>query len=270
MYEHGYHSNTLNTIRSALSFFASKSLNIGEDPTISQLFRSFYKTRPIQAKHITFWPVEKVLNLLSQWHPPATLSMKQLTLKTVALLALSSSDRGQTLHAINIEQTDIADNTVMFIINSRLKTTRRVLKPKIVKCVNTDSPTFNVCDYILYYMNKTLGYRVAEVAKGRPKPTQLFLSWATKRPVTKQTVARWLKYVLRLAGIQQYAAHSYRGAGLSHAFAKGVTIDQIVQAGDWTNATTFNRFYNRPPSSSNVPLTILNQEVRTFSLAVRF
>ena len=162
----------------------------------------------------------ETVELFSPLHPPASLTMKQLTLKTVALLALSSSDRGQTLHAINVEQTDITSDSVVFIINSRLKTTRRIIKPKLVTCVVTDSPTFNVCDYIIHYMNKTLAYRAAEFTKGGVKPTQLFLSWATKRPVTKQTIARWLKLVLRLAGIQQYSAHSYWGAGLSNAFAR--------------------------------------------------
>lgn len=262
MYNIGLKSNTLNTIRSALNFFTSKNLSIGTDPYITQLFRSFYKTRPMHSKYVTFWPVDKLLSFLSEWHPASSLSMKQLTLKTVALLALSSSDRGQTLHSINVEHTDIVDDSVAFVINTKLKTSRRTIKNKIVKCVSTNIPALNVGDYVLYYMTKTLTYRAAEVAKGEPKPTQLFLSWATKRQVSKQTIARWLKLVLRLAGIEDYAAHSYRGAGLSNAFAKGVTIGQIVRAGDWTNVNTFKRFYNKPCDASNVGRIILEQEVR--------
>jgi site-specific recombinase XerD len=262
MYKQGYNSNTLNTMRSALNFFSSKHLSIGDNPYITQLFQAFYKTRPIQSKYLTFWPVGQLLTFLAEWHPASSLSLKQLTLKTLALLALSSSDRGQTLHSINIENTDIVDNTVVFVVNTKLKTTRRVIKNKVIKCIATDTPPINVCDYVLYYLNKTLAYRVAEVAKGNPKPTKLFLSWATKRPVTKQSIARWLKYVLTLAGIHNYSSHSYRGAGLSHAFAKGVTIDQIIKAGDWTTAQTFQRFYNKPSDSSTVGRIILSQGKR--------
>lgn len=259
MYSQGYNSNTLNTMRSALNFFTSKSLSIGDNPYITQLFQSFYKTRPIQSKYLTFWPVDQLLNFLADWHPASSLSLKQLTLKTLALLALSSSDRGQTLHSINIENTDITDNTVVFVITTKLKTTRKVIKNKVIKCIATDTPSLNVCDYVLYYLNKTLAFRAAEVAKGKRKPTELFLSWATKKPVSKQSIARWLKQVLILAGIDNYGAHSYRGAGLSDAFSKGVTIDEIVRAGDWSNAQTFQRFYNKPSNSSNVGRIILRR-----------
>ena len=86
----------------------------------------------------------------------------------------------------------------------------------------------------------------------------LFLAWVTKRPVAKQSLARCLKHVLVLAGIDNYASHSYRGPGLSNAFAKGVTHSQIVLAGDWTNAQTSHRFYNKPSDSSSVGRIILD------------
>ena len=76
---------------------------------------------------------------LSTWHPALFLSMKHLTLKVVALLALSSSDRGQTLHSTNIEHTEIQNEAIIFIIKTRLKTMCRVLKPKVVRCIMTVS-----------------------------------------------------------------------------------------------------------------------------------
>ena len=107
-------------------------------------------------------------------------------------------------------------------------------------------PALNVCDYTLAYMNRTLAFRAAAVAADSEKPTQLFLSWITKCPVTKQTIARWLKFVLKLSGISQYRVHSYRGAGLSKAFAKGASIEDILKAGNWTTVKTFKRFYSKP------------------------
>ena len=141
---------------------------------------------------------------------------------------------------------------VVFVVDTKLKTTKRVLKPKLVKCVNSSSPSLNVCDYILAYLNKTIAFRSAAVAAGNPKPTQLFLSWITKKPVSKATIACWLKSVLHLAGIYNFGAHSYRGARLSKAFRKGLSIESIIKAGDWTNANTFHRFYNKPTTSSPV------------------
>ena len=89
---------------------------------------------------------------------------------------------------------------------------------------------------------------------------KLFLSWATKKPVTRQSIARWLVHVLQLAGIDTatFKAHSYRGAGLSHAFQKGASIKQIVEAGNWANDSTFRMFYNAPSYDSAIGKIILN------------
>ena len=131
---------------------------------------------------------------------------------------------------MNIENTVIEDDAITFVIFDRLKNSKKVIKPKEVKCVTTSNPSLNVADYVTAYLNKTLMLRIKEVNKGKPKPTQLFLSWATEKPVSKQTLSRWLKTVLGLASIdtKQFSAHSYRGAGLSTALAKGVPIEKII------------------------------------------
>ena len=74
----------------------------------------------------------------------------------------------------------------------------------------------------------------------------LFLSWATKKPVTKVSLAMWLKTVLLLSGINTkvFSSHSYRGDSLSSTHNKGVSPNDFLKAGDWTNADTFlNRYY---------------------------
>lgn len=263
LFSTGASSSSLNIARSALSLFLNYDLCLKENSTILRLFQYFYKERPTRPKYLTYWPVKDLLNYLSELHPPSILTLKQLTLKTLALVALSSSDRGQTIHAMNIEHTAMSEDGIQFIITNRLKHTRRVQKPKIIKCIVSDIPSLNVCDYVTYYMNKTFNIRAQHVAEGREKPTQLFLSWATKKPVTKQTLSRWLKLSLKDAGIdtQQFGGHSYRGAGLSHAVNKGASISQVVTAGCWTNTETFKRYYFAPENDSVVGKIIINSLV---------
>ena len=216
----------------------------------------------MKPKYLTFWPVTKVLSFLEKWHPISSLSLKQLTLKTLALLALSSSDRGQTLHLLNIEHTALLDDEIHFVIFNRLKhTSRTTPRPKVVKCPITTNASLNVSDYVVAYMNRTLALRALQVNRGLEKPTQLFLSWATKKPVTKTTIARWLKNILSLAGINSeiYSGHSFRGAGLSDAYSKGVSVEKIVQHGSWTNVRTFKTFYSAPSEDSSVGRIILDQ-----------
>jgi len=110
-------------------------------------------------------------------------------------------------------------------------------------------------------MKRTEPIRKKHETEGRSRPTQLFLSWQTKKPVTTQTLSRWLKCSLGQAGIDtaQFSAHSIRGAGLSSAYNHGANIHQIVQAGSWTNTSTFLKHYLAPESDSPVGKIILRQ-----------
>lgn len=261
MFKSGASTSSINIARSALSLFLTYVFDVKNDITILRLFQCFYKLRPQKAKHFTFWPVQTVLDHLSSLHPASSLTLKQLTLKTLALIALTSCDRGQTIHLMDIEKTTISNSGINFVIFEQLKHTRRVSKPKVIQCLCTDTPSLNVCDYVTNYMNRTLAIRSSHVSQGREKPTQLFLSWATKRPVTRQTLARWLKTTLRDAGIDtsEFTGHSYRGAGLSNAYNHGANIKQIITAGCWSNVDTFKRFYLAPDYDSEIGKIILGQ-----------
>lgn len=113
-------------------------------------------------------------------------------------------------------------------------------------------------------MKLTDKFRKEAIDQGYDKPNQLFLSYVTKKPVSKQTISRWLKEVLKIANINTgiYSAHSFRGASLSHALNKGAKMEDIIRHGDWTNARTFKTYYNKPleenPSTSTVQNLILN------------
>lgn len=218
---------------------------------VKRLFKNFYQTRPIRPKYLTYWPVEQLLDFLKKWHPLENLSLKQLTLKTVALLALTSSDRGQTIHLTKMSNFVENGQELHFVITDKLKTTRRVLRPKIINVVNSNQEELNVANYIKYYINFTKELRSGD---------QLFISWKNYKPVTRSTIARWLKTVLKLAGIDdsKYSAHSFRGASVSDAYFKGCSIDKIINAGNWKNVSTFNNHYCAPSDNSAIGRIILN------------
>ena len=152
----------------------------------------------------------------------------------MALIALTSSDRGQTIHFMNIENIVQNEDSIDFIILDRLKTTKKIHKPKVIKCISSDIDGLNVKNYVSAYMERTLPLSLEMVEQNHVKPTQLFLSWATKQPVTRPTLTRWLKTCLKMAGINtdQFSGHSFRGAGLSCAYNNGASLSQIVSHGD--------------------------------------
>ena len=99
---------TLKNYRSAIAFYWRS--NVGyelsdQDPVLLDLFHSFKRERPLPTRHIVQWDIAVVLEFLksglfAQW---SALSDKELTLKTVFLLALPTGKRRNELHALTQE-----------------------------------------------------------------------------------------------------------------------------------------------------------------------
>ena len=110
-------------------------------------------------KYTVYLPVYKVLRILKRWHPVDLLSLKQLTIKTLFSISITTTGRGQTLHLMNIKNVRISDFSISCIKTNKQKITKRVLKPKIVKCVKSSDPALDVCAYVKSYMLETSKFR---------------------------------------------------------------------------------------------------------------
>ena len=252
LFKDNFSYSSLNSARAALSFFLSHKLDIGSDVYISRLFRYFFKARPSQPRYLVSWDVSKLLLFLKSWHPPAELSLRLLTLKTVTLVAVTSSDRAQTLNSIDIEHSSLTEDAILFPIFTLLKGSKRNRPIRVVKCHKFSDPSLNVADYVAAYLNRTLQFRLRAVSLGLPKPRSLFLSYHTGKPVRTSTLSRYILTTMQLAGIdtQVFKAHSARGIFPSLMKRKGASASTIMQQGDWRNCSTFERFYSRESEDS--------------------
>ena len=163
------------------------------------------------------------------------------------LIALSSSDRAQTIQKMRVDRCVCTARGVEFPIFERLKTSCHLRRPRVVICPRWSDPALDVEKCILDYMARTLTLRCKVVRQNKPKPTQLFISHMTGLPVARNTIARWLTNVMDLAGIDTtyFKAHSTRGASTSKAKSRGANPQQIINQGDWKNVTTFEKHYER-------------------------
>ena len=222
-------------------------MNIGEDARIKRLFRFFWRRRPVFPRYLVTWDIRKVLKFLSTWHPIASLSFKQLTLKTLMLVAITSSDRAQTIESIDIEFSEINDEGIFFPIYSLLKGSKRNKPVRVVKCIRFDEPALDVSHYVVAYLQRSFKYRAIAVNRGLPKPRNLFLSYATGKPLRRATIAKYLLEVLELSGIDSscFKAHTTRGSLPSVLSSRGSPPDKILAQGDWKRLGTFKRFYER-------------------------
>ena len=98
----------------------------------------------------------------------------------------------------------------------------------------SEDPQLCVVTFIQEYVKHTSVLR-----KGS---TQLLLSYfKPHEPVSAETIGRWLKAVLKNAGVdtKQFGAHNTRSVSVSAAKALNVPIKTILDTAGWTNAQTF-------------------------------
>ena len=142
-----------------------------------------------------------MLSYLRGWYPHSSLSLKQLTLKTCMLVALSSSDRAQTIQSMRRDTCVFTGRGVEFPIFSRLKTSRHLRRPKVVVCPKSSDPAINVELCVTDYMARSWVLRMTAARQKKSKSSQLFVSHRSGLPVARNTISRWLTEVMSQAGI---------------------------------------------------------------------
>ena len=81
---------------------------VGENATIIRFLKGVYNIRPPKPNYVKTWDVSKVLLFLQKLSPAKFISLKELTLKLVMLITLSSACRVQSLHllsTVNIQKS---------------------------------------------------------------------------------------------------------------------------------------------------------------------
>ena len=151
------------------------------------------------------------------------------------LVTLLSGQRCQTVHALTLSCMKQTNNHIIFELNTPLKTSRPL---SFKSC--PDEKLLCVVTCLKQYLQKT-----NQVRDGNDK---LWLSfYKPHKPVTKDTIARWIKTVLGKAGIDtsSYTAHSTRAASTSAVSSANLPIDIIMKVAGWSSENTFQKFYNK-------------------------
>ena len=220
---------------------------MGEHPIIARLLKGMFHIRPPEPRYSFTWDGNVLLTFLESWFPLSVLELKQLTLKTAALVALVSAQRSQTLSALSIDFMNSTATGTQFVVNSLLKSSRPG-KSSLMVSLPAFPENEKLCAHstLLYYVARTASIRQSL------NSSQVFVSYGKPyKVVSSATLARWLKVVLSLAGIDTsiFKGHSFRGASTSKAVSLGVPLDVILKAADWKYAGTLAKFYQRETSS---------------------
>lgn len=227
---------SVNNFRSAISAGHSQldGKPIGMHPVVCKLLKGIRVTIPPKPKYSSLWDVSKVLDLFNKWPHNDKLTRKQLSSKLAMLLCLSACRRSSDAKALDLAGRVFTPQGVSFNITSRTKTMSR--------CVDyhafPNNPKLCVVQCLKAYEECTRSFRTADVAQ------LLIALQKPHKPVTAATIARWLKDVMREAGIdtQRFGAHSIRGSMASKTFMLGSTVQDIMHSADWSSESTFKQF----------------------------
>jgi hypothetical protein len=110
-----------------------------------------------------------------------------------------------------------------------------------------------VLEYLQEYIKRTATLRGDE--------SQLLVSFVKPhKAVAKDTIARWVKSILKQAGIDtvKFTCHSTRAASTSCVKAAGLNLPQIMQSAGWSNSATFAKFYDKNIEIDNFGSKLLN------------
>ena len=236
LYEKGLGHNAINTVRSALSSVLDLpgGNTFGTYPRVTRFLKGVFELKPSLPRYATIWDVGTVLRYLQTLPPIPELNLKTLTKKLTMLLCLLTGQRCQTLTKLDISFMQALPDKYVFTIGEKRKTTKPGKHLEPVELVAYKQ-------HIIHYLHMTKALRGLNC--------QLLISFIKPHnPVSNSTIGKWVKFFLDDAGIDvmKFSGNSARPGATSYGTLTGLTLQDILKAGGWSNAQTFATYYNKP------------------------
>ena len=262
LFRKGLQHRSINTIRSAVSVTHNnvEGTPVGQHPVITRLMKGIYNSRPPQPRYSSSWDVAKVTGHLRGMGPNPELSLKQLTLKLVILMALVEASRSSELAALDLRFRVYSPEGVSFTLPTLTKKRKAGAPPRKL-FFGGFPPDSKLCVIHCLREYEARSARFRENDQGPNSSDRLFRSYVKPhKAVSSQRVAKWIKLILKEAGVDTgiFSAHSTRGASATAAARQGVSTAQILEVADWSTEGTFRKFYYRPSNDPSFAHGVLS------------
>ena len=250
------------SFRSAISkiHVGVDGLPLGKNGAISNLVKGVGNADPgrksRRPRYTDTWDMSCVLDALAKLHPPESLSVMDLTVKTLALVGMATISRSSTLgimsRSFSLEDNEGEGATQLFVSflpgeQEKAGSGRKgIFIPALAEETSLDPVA-----YLKAYKSRVPG-TVMEQSQEELAPL-----WVSTRkphlPVKTVTLASWMRKAMVKGGVDvsKYGAHSVRAAAPAHfRKEKALSLAQILARGGWKAASdgssrTFVRFYER-------------------------
>ena len=202
-----------------------------------------FNLNPPKPRYSCIWDVSLVLTTLRGMAPVEQLSLRDLTLKVTMLMALVQAARVQSLHMLSMDGYKRTEDRFIFMLNGSIKQNRPGYRVGSLE-FRAYPPDERLCVYVglTEYLVRTRDLRIGN------GDGSLLLSYVKPHGhVTRDTISRWIRTVLDMAGIDSkvYGGGSVRAASVSKARANAVPVPTIMEKAGWSREGTFARFYDK-------------------------
>lgn len=242
----GYSS--VNSARSALSACLPQleNVNVGKHFNVCELMTGIRNTDPPLPRWNATWDVNVVLDYLRELSPLSHLTLKQLSLKLVMLLLITSCQRIQAVACLKLSGMIVGSEDVVFCLDKKLKhNTRGPLQVLEFKPFPLD---LRIC--VVF----TLKHYIARTSDIRRNEDQILISFSPPYlKVSTNTMSRWVREVMELSGLDTnvFTTHSVRSAVASQFTRINVPIKDIMLKACWRTDSTFRQYYQKPLADKN-------------------
>jgi integrase len=203
---------------------------------LQRLLKGAFLKNPSK-KQPKIWNVTTVLDYLRSLGLNEQLGLKNLFWKALMLLALVTACRMSELASMsrNIQKS----TTGWTLFFNKLKK-------------NSSAKTQELSINVFYFTDpdlcplRALDLYIVKTHTLVPKDANIFTTLCKPfRNARPNTLAKHIKEILGNAGVDTeiYKAHSVRSASTSHALARGISIEEILDRATWASDSTFVKFY---------------------------
>jgi hypothetical protein len=211
--------------------------NIGDLRLVKRLMSGIFNERPSCRANPAPWDPLKVLSVFLYW--PVDLPLSSLMRKGAFLMALTTAKRAAELVALLCDGSHFRweGQLIRFVPSPLSKTDHpgHLAPPFYVKPWKKD---LSVCPV------ETIRLILKQRDRLRLQHSAVFFSCIfPHKPLDAAAVERCIKYCLVKAGIQA-SPGSTRSVAASAVLAGGASLGEVLRLGDWTNASTYFRFYH--------------------------
>ena len=266
LFERGLAYRTISAAKSVLSgvLHVPGVTAISEHRLIIRLLKGIFHIRPPQLRYELIWDTDLVLSHLKN-PSSSTYSLKFLSLKIVTLLTLLSGQRVSTVHQFCISDMQTTPSLIIFNIPGLLKHSRHTKRDNPIPFhafpQDADLCPVSTINQYLTARATLANYVLHDALLCYRKP---------HGPTIKDTLARWIRSVLKLSGVDMdtFTVHSCRSASTSKAMSSGVALDVILKAGQWSADSTFYQFYRKVivKSGNLVDITFAESLINTTTI----